>query len=86
MKFAVPRIWREPTNLSSDCYFYLVDPFKPQAEKNAPAIVYTDIPSSIASVPHSAQLPVPSTPPLKRKPISEDESSILKNKKTYIRL
>ena len=87
MKFAVPRIWRELTNHSSDCYFCLVDQSKRRARKNAPAIVYPDIPSSTVPVPHSAQLPVPNPPPLEKKRISEDESSILNEEGTsYIRL
>ncbi|XP_058889662.1 uncharacterized protein LOC131739473 [Acipenser ruthenus] len=28
MKFAIPRIWREPTDHSSNCYFCMVDPSK----------------------------------------------------------
>ena len=28
MKFAIPRIWREPTDHSSNCYFCLVNPSK----------------------------------------------------------
>ena len=79
IKFAVPRIWREPTNHSSDCYFCSVDPVKRRAGKNAPAIVYPGIPSSIAPVQHSAQLAVLNPPSLKREQTSGDESSILKN-------
>ena len=79
MKFAVPRIWLEPTNHSSNCYFCLVDPSTHQAGKNAPAIVYPDIPSLIVSVPHSAQLPIPNSSPQEREQISEDDSIILKN-------
>src|SRR6218665_308777 len=52
-KFAIPRIWPQPTDHSSNCYFYVVD---------APQIVYPDIPSSIAPVLHCPELPVP-TPP-----------------------
>ena len=37
----------------------MVDPSTHQTEKKAPAIVYSSIPSSIAPVPHSDQLPVP---------------------------
>ena len=79
MKFAVHSIWREPSNHLSDCYFCLVDSSKRRAGKNASAIVYPDIPSSIVPVLHSAQLPVPNPPPLQRQQISVDESSILKN-------
>ena len=79
MKFAVPRMWREATNHSSECYFCLVDPSKPRAGKNTPALVNLDIPSLIAPVPHSAQLPVPNPPPQEREQTSEDKSSILKS-------
>jgi hypothetical protein len=62
MKFAIPRIWREPTDHSSNCYFCMVDPSKRRKGKNAQPVVYPDIPSSSAPVPHSTELPVP-TPP-----------------------
>ena len=74
MKFAIPRIWREPTNHTSDCYFCMIDPSKRQTGKNAPAIVYPSIPSSIAPVPHSDQLPVP-IPTRSQDPVSADESA-----------
>ena len=79
MKFPVPRIWRELTNHSSDSYFCLVYPSKRRVGKNASATRYSNI-LSIASVPHSSQLPVP-TPPLPPKKVSEDDSSIIKNGK-----
>ena len=59
MKFAISRIWREPINHTNDCYFCMVDPSKRRTAKKASAIVYPSIPSSIAPVPHSDQLPVP---------------------------
>ncbi|MGH0144883.1 UNVERIFIED_CONTAM: hypothetical protein FKN15_059427 [Acipenser sinensis] len=73
MKFAIPRIWREPTDHSSNCYFCMVHPSKRQTGKNAPAITYPDLPSSIAPVPHCHELPVP-TPP-EREQLSLEESS-----------
>ena len=70
MSFAIPRVWREPSNHLTDCYFCMVDPSKRRKGKNAPSIKYPDIPSSIAPVPHNTtDLPVP-RPPLR------DESSI----------
>ena len=57
----------------------MVDPFKRRDGKNAPAIVYPDIPSSITPVLHSAHLPLPNPPRLEREQTCEDESSILKN-------
>ena len=74
MKFAIPRIWREPTNHTNDCYFCMFDPSKRRTGKNAPAIVYPSIPSSIAPVPHSDQLPVP-IPTCSQDPVSADESA-----------
>ena len=74
MKFAIPRIWREPTNHTNDCYFCMVDPSKRRTGKNASAIVYPSIPSSIAPVLHSDQLPVP-IPTRSQDPVSADESA-----------
>ena len=59
IKFAIPRIWRQPTDHSSYCYFCMVDPTKRRTGKNAPQIVYPDIPSFIAPVPHYTDLPIP---------------------------
>ena len=39
MRFAIPRIWREPSNHYTDCYFCMVDPTKRRKGKNAPPIV-----------------------------------------------
>lgn len=73
MKFAIPRIWREPTDHSSNCYFCMVNPKNRRTGKNAPQIIYPDVPSSIAPVPHSPDLPVP-TPPRRHRPSSGDSS------------
>ncbi|XP_076041192.1 uncharacterized protein LOC143025418 [Oratosquilla oratoria] len=73
MKFAISRIWREPTDHSTDCIFCMVDPSKRRSGKNAAAaVLYPDIPSSIAPVPHSANLPVPAPP--ERSQLSEESS------------
>ena len=72
MRFAVPRIWREPTNHTDDCYFCMVDPSRRRTGKNAPPFVYPSIPFSIAQVPHSEDLPVP-IPPLTKDQPSTDE-------------
>src|SRR6218665_3857067 len=50
VKFAIPRILPQLTDHSSNCYFCMVDPTKRCTGKNAPQIVYPDIPSSIAPV------------------------------------
>ncbi|KAL6481937.1 hypothetical protein MHYP_G00100170 [Metynnis hypsauchen] len=73
MHFAVPRIWREPTDHSTNCYFCMVDPSKHCTGKNATPVTYPDIPSSIAPVPHCPELPVP-TPPDRATPPSEESS------------
>ena len=52
----------------------MVDPSKRRTGKNAPAIVCPNIPSSIASVQHSDQLPVP-IPTRSQDPVSADESA-----------
>src|SRR6218665_613406 len=59
MKFAILRIWPQPTDHSSNCYFCMVDPTKRRTGKNVPQIVYPDIPSSFAPVPHCPELPDP---------------------------
>lgn len=73
MKFAIPRIWREPTDHSSNCYFCMVDPSKRRKGKNATPVLYPDIPSSTAPVPHCADLPIP-TPPKRVLPSTEESS------------
>ena len=75
MHFAIPRIWREPSDHHTDCYFCMVDPTKRRKGKNAPPIEYPDIPSSIAPVPHNnTDLPVPQLP-MRVQSDSEEASS-----------
>lgn len=62
MKFGDPRILREPTDHSTNCHFCMVDPSKRRTGKKAPAVIYPNIPSSIAPVPHGPELPVPNPP------------------------
>ena|SRR6218665_3108132 len=73
MEFAIQRIWRQPTDHSSNCYFSMVDPTKRRTGKNAPQIIHPDIPSYIAPVPHYLELPVP-TPQKRDQPSSGDGS------------
>jgi hypothetical protein len=76
MPFAIPRVWRVPSNHLSDCYFCMVDPTKRRKGKNAAPIDYPDIPSSCAPVPHNAMdLPVPQ-PPLIEELCSQGEDSV----------
>ena len=60
MPFAIPRIWREPQNHIDDCYFCMV--VLPKCKSDRKSMVYPNIPSSIAPVPHSDDLPVPLPP------------------------
>ncbi|XP_076329977.1 fasciclin-2-like [Tachypleus tridentatus] len=71
MKFARPKIWRELTDHSSNCYICMVDPSKRRAGKNVSAIIYLGIPLFIVPVPHCPELPVP-TSPERDQPSSEE--------------
>ena len=77
MPFAIPRIWREPTNHLNDCYFCLVDVSKAKSVKGRKNIEYPCLPSSIAPVPHSNELPIPIPPvsPITDMEISSDEDN-----------
>ena len=48
MRFVIPRIWREPSDHHTNCYFCMMDSTKRRKGKNAPPIEYPDILSSIA--------------------------------------
>jgi len=53
MLFAVPVVWREPSNHSSDCYFCLAPPVTSGMNgKRKQTIDYLNIPSVIRPVPH----------------------------------
>ena len=63
MPFAVPMVWKEPTDYNSNCYFCMNQPVgKGLSRKNKHNIQYPDIPSAIRSVPHGETLPVPEAP------------------------
>ena len=62
MPFAILRIWKELTNHHDNCYFCMVDIFKYKKTKDRKKIVRPSIPSSIASVNHGAELPIPQPP------------------------
>ena len=60
MPFAVPVVWREPSNHSSDCYFCLTSPVASgMNRKGKQSIDYLNITSAIRPVPHGEDLPVP---------------------------
>jgi hypothetical protein len=61
MPFAVPMIWREPSNHATDCYFCLTNT-SGHNRKTKDRIQYPDVPSAIKPVPHSADLPIPLPP------------------------
>jgi len=58
MPFAVPMVWREPKDHTTDCYFCLTQTAG-YSSKNKNRIVYPNLPSAIRPVPHSDSLPVP---------------------------
>lgn len=59
MPFAVPQIWRDPTNHHNDCYFCVIDLRQYNNIKNRRNLKYPSIPSSIAAVLHSDDVPIP---------------------------
>ena len=61
MPFAIPRIWREPTDHVTDCYFCLTN-IKGFPKKNKPKIVYPSCQSALKPVPHSTDIPIPKVP------------------------
>ncbi|UYV82677.1 hypothetical protein LAZ67_22000521 [Cordylochernes scorpioides] len=61
MPFAVPMIWREPKDHSSDCYFCLTKTTG-ITSKSRHTVEYPDLPSAMRPVPLSDILPVPQPP------------------------
>ncbi|UYV82275.1 hypothetical protein LAZ67_21001540 [Cordylochernes scorpioides] len=61
MPFAVPMIWREPKDHSSDCYFCLTKTTG-ITSKSRHTVEYPDLPSAMRPVPYSDILPVPQPP------------------------
>jgi hypothetical protein len=74
MPFAIPRIWREPKDHISDCFFCLVNVSNIRRAKDRNKIVYPNVPSSTAPVSHSDTFPVP-IPPKSSKSVSSESSS-----------
>jgi len=60
--FAVPVVWREPSNHSSDCYVCLTPLVANSMNRKKHRMDYPNIPSAIRSVPHGEDLPVPEPP------------------------
>jgi len=61
MPFAIPIVWREPTDHASDCYFCLTSTPGVTAKSKHTA-QYPNLPSAMRPVPHSTELPVPKPP------------------------
>ncbi|GFW64927.1 uncharacterized protein TNCV_391931 [Trichonephila clavipes] len=61
MPFAIPMIWREPKDNSSDCYFCLTN-IKGITSKSKHTVVCPDLKSAMRPVPHSEELPIPKHP------------------------
>lgn len=74
MKLAIPRSWRETTDHTNNCFFYMVDHSISRAEcKYASAIIHQIFLLSIASMAHCPELYV-SIPP-KSERLSPEENS-----------
>lgn len=72
LPFAVPMVWREPTNHVSDCYFCMTN-IAGFSNKNKSKIVYPDCKSAIKPVPHDMEMPIPVPPSTSE--ITENDSS-----------
>lgn len=63
MPFAVPMIWREPSNHVDDCYFCMVPPASGGITKKKKwTVEYPNIPSALRPVSHGEGLPIPEPP------------------------
>ena len=74
MPFAVPMIWREPKDHTTDCYFCLTK-IAGFTSKNKSRTVYPDLPSAICPVPHSGELLVPTRPAVDEMNVGESDAS-----------
>jgi len=72
MPFAIPMVWREPTDHVSDCYFCLTS-ITGVTAKSKHTVQYPNLPSAMRPVPHSVELSVPKPPTNMR--LSDSESS-----------
>ena len=61
MNFAIPMVWREPQDHSSDCYFCITQ-IKGISSKSKHTVKYPNLPSAMRPVPHSEDLPIPHPP------------------------
>jgi len=74
MNFAIPMVWREPQDHSSDCYF-CVTQVKGISNKSKHTVKYPNLPSAVRPVSHSEDLPIPH---LSTHPTLEDISALEK--------
>ena len=58
MNFAIPMVWREPQNHSSD-YYFCITQIKEISSKSKNTVKYPNLPSAMRPVPHSEDLPIP---------------------------
>jgi len=72
MTFAIPMIWRDPTDHVSDCYFCLTSITGVTANSKH-TVQYPNLPSAMRPVPHSVELPVPK--PQTNMTLSDSESN-----------
>jgi len=61
MPFAIPMVWREPTDYVSDCYFCLTS-ITGVTAKSKHNVQYPNLPSVMRPVPHKVELLVPKPP------------------------
>jgi hypothetical protein len=61
MPFAVPIVWREPKEHSSDCYFCLTN-IRGIASKAKHTVTYPNISCATRPVPHNEALSIPKPP------------------------
>jgi hypothetical protein len=63
MPFAVPVVWREPSNHTADCYFCMVLPVSGGITKKKKwTVVYPNIQSALRPAPHGEGISIPEPP------------------------
>ncbi|XP_047479758.1 uncharacterized protein LOC125032572 [Penaeus chinensis] len=56
LKYSNPRVWLEPTDHSTNCFFCMVDVSRRRKGKTVAGVDYPDLPSSIAPIPHCSKV------------------------------
>lgn len=72
MPFAVPTLWREPSNHVDDCYFCTIN-VSGYSKKAKHKIKYRNLPSVSRPIPHGQNYPVPSAPSISSSSIPDTE-------------